>query len=71
MELELSRLVNSASGGNFHFVGHILDIHNYPNPAMPRADLFGQDQILVWGEYGGLGPQHQAAAFWLACRWLS
>jgi beta-galactosidase/beta-glucuronidase len=55
MERDTSRLVNSASGGNFHAVGHILDIHNYPVPAMPRADLFGQDRILVLGEYGGLG----------------
>jgi beta-galactosidase/beta-glucuronidase len=55
MERDTSRLVNSASGGNFHPVGHILDIHNYPTPAMPRADLFGRQQILVLGEYGGLG----------------
>ncbi len=55
MQRDSSRLVNSASGGNFHAVGHILDIHNYPDPAMPRADLFGKEQILVLGEYGGLG----------------
>lgn len=55
MEMDPSRLVNSASGGNFEPVGHIIDIHNYPEPAMPRADLFGKDQILVLGEYGGLG----------------
>src|SRR5690606_6467610 len=28
-----SRLVNSASGGNFMYTGHILDIHNYPDAA--------------------------------------
>ncbi|PTB92276.1 beta-galactosidase, partial [Marivirga lumbricoides] len=55
LERDPSRLVNSASGGNFEPVGHIIDIHNYPEPAMPRADLFGKDQILVLGEYGGLG----------------
>lgn len=55
MDMDTSRLVNSASGGNYHSVGHILDIHNYPDPAMPRADLFGKDMILVLGEYGGLG----------------
>ncbi|TXK49104.1 beta-galactosidase [Pontibacter qinzhouensis] len=55
MQQDPSRLVNSASGGNFHPVGHIIDLHNYPDPAMPRADLFGQKQILVLGEYGGLG----------------
>ena len=54
-ERDPSRLVNAASGGNFHSVGDILDIHHYPTPAMPRADLFGQDRILVLGEYGGLG----------------
>ncbi len=50
-----SRLVNSASGGNFYPVGHIFDIHNYPEALMPRADLFGDKQILVLGEFGGLG----------------
>ncbi len=55
MEMDPSRLVNSASGGNFEPVGHIIDLHNYPEPAMPRPDLFGTEQILVLGEYGGLG----------------
>jgi beta-galactosidase/beta-glucuronidase len=50
-----SRLVNTASGGNFHLVGHILDLHNYPNPAMPRVDMFGDKFVLVLGEFGGLG----------------
>jgi hypothetical protein len=47
--------VNSASGGNFFPVGHIIDLHNYPAPAMPSPDLFGKKQIIVLGEYGGLG----------------
>ena len=55
MKKDPSRLVNSASGGNFHTVGHISDLHNYPDPAMPRPDLFGAKQALVLGEYGGLG----------------
>lgn len=55
MEQDPSRLVNSASGGNFFPVGHIIDLHNYPDPAMPRADLFGADQVIVLGEFGGLG----------------
>ncbi len=55
MKHDPSRLVNSASGGNFYPVGHIIDLHNYPHPAMPRPDLFGQKQILVLGEFGGLG----------------
>jgi hypothetical protein len=50
-----SRLVNSASGGNFHEVGNIIDLHNYPGPAMPKAALFGSRQAIVLGEFGGLG----------------
>lgn len=55
MQKDPSRLVNSASGGNFYETGHIIDLHNYPHPAMPRPDLFGKKQILVLGEFGGLG----------------
>jgi beta-galactosidase/beta-glucuronidase len=55
MRYDPSRLVNSASGGNFFPVGHIFDIHNYPEALMPRADLFADKQILVLGEFGGLG----------------
>lgn len=50
-----SRLVNSASGGNFENTGHIIDLHNYPDPAMPDPELFGKGRILVLGEFGGLG----------------
>ena len=50
-----SRLVNSASGGNFSYVDHIIDIHNYPEPVMPSTDIFGKKLALVLGEYGGLG----------------
>ena len=55
MQKDPSRLVNSASGGNFYPVGHITDLHNYPDPAMPRPDLFGKTKALVLGEFGGLG----------------
>jgi hypothetical protein len=55
MKKDPSRLVNSASGGNFEPVGHIMDIHSYPDPVMPHPNLYGKDQILVLGEYGGLG----------------
>jgi hypothetical protein len=55
MDQDPSRLVNPASGGNFHPVGHIIDLHNYPAPAMPRADLFGATYVIVLGEFGGLG----------------
>lgn len=50
-----SRLVNTASGGNFHPVGDIIDLHNYPEPAMPVAEFFGSKQAIVLGEFGGLG----------------
>jgi beta-galactosidase/beta-glucuronidase len=55
MDKDPSRLVNSASGGNFHDVGHILDLHNYPNPVMAKPELFGSKQAIVLGEFGGLG----------------
>jgi beta-galactosidase/beta-glucuronidase len=55
MKQDPSRLVNSASGGNFELTGHIIDLHNYPEPAMPDPKYFGKDQIVVLGEFGGLG----------------
>ncbi len=54
-QFDPTRLVNSASGGNYFDVGDILDLHHYPDPRMPRADLFGKEQAIVLGEYGGLG----------------
>ncbi len=50
--LDGTRLINSASGGNFHGVGDILSIHAYPGPAMSRLDPY---QAAVLGEFGGLG----------------
>lgn len=47
-----SRLVNPASGGNFFAVGDILDIHNYPEPAIRLVD---PSRATVLGEYGGIG----------------
>ncbi|MEP6748787.1 MAG: sugar-binding domain-containing protein [Bacteroidota bacterium] len=55
MEKDPSRLVNTASGGNFEEVGPIIDLHNYPEPLMPDPTLFGGKRILVLGEFGGLG----------------
>lgn len=55
MDYDPSRLVNTASGGNFVPVGHIMDLHNYPAPCMPDPKLYGKDRILVLGEFGGLG----------------
>ena len=59
-ELDPTRLINSASGGNFELegnrvVGDILDLHNYPDPVMPDPAVFGTSISLVLGEYGGLG----------------
>ncbi|ETZ22761.1 glycoside hydrolase family 2 protein [Pedobacter sp. V48] len=54
-EKDPSRLVNSASGGNHVVTGDIVDLHHYPNPRMPRPDLFGPTHAIVLGEYGGLG----------------
>lgn len=48
-----SRLINYASGGNFiRCSGDILDLHNYPHPEMY---LYDKDYINVMGEYGGIG----------------
>ena len=55
MQQDPSRLVNTASGGNFEDVGPIIDLHNYPEPLMPDPALFGAKRILVLGEFGGLG----------------
>ncbi len=47
-----SRLVNAASGGNFYRTGDIVDLHNYPGPAMY---LYDAERTNVLGEYGGIG----------------
>lgn len=52
-EMDPSRLVNPASGGNFFYdCGDILDVHNYPQP---RIYLLSDDKANVIGEYGGIG----------------
>ncbi|WP_339924587.1 sugar-binding domain-containing protein [uncultured Cyclobacterium sp.] len=50
-----SRMVNGASGGNYTLEGQIMDMHNYPDPVMPDPKIWGTKQIIVLGEYGGLG----------------
>lgn len=47
-----SRLVNPASGGNHYPCGDMLDLHNYPGPAM---FLYDAQRATVLGEYGGIG----------------
>ena len=52
--LDASRLINSASGGNWISgqVGDILDSHHYPQPKMR---IWDDGMINVLGEYGGIG----------------
>lgn len=51
-QLDPTRLVNPASGGNFYTCGDILDLHHYPEPKMV---LFDPTRATVLGEYGGIG----------------
>ena len=51
-EQDPTRLVNEASGGNFHLAGDIQDVHHYPEP---RMNAFEGKLINVVGEYGGIG----------------
>ena len=73
-ELDASRLINSASGGNFEMegtkiVGDIMDLHNYPDPVMPDPAIFGNQSILVLGEYGGLGLPIEGHTWQLKDNW--
>jgi beta-galactosidase/beta-glucuronidase len=57
-----SRLVNSASGGNFMLdgtkvVGDIIDLHNYPDAAMPDPGIYGKEISLFWENLVDLGFQ--------------
>lgn len=61
-----SRLVNPASGGNHRACGHILDLHNYPGPAM---FLFDPQRINVLGEYGGIGLPLENHLWWNKRNW--
>ncbi|MCC5939469.1 MAG: beta-galactosidase [Lunatimonas sp.] len=55
VQYDPTRLVNGASGGNYTLSGQIMDMHNYPDPVMPDPQIWGRQQIIVLGEYGGLG----------------
>lgn len=60
--LDVTRLVNIASGGNFFPVGDVADRHDYPEPAFPFEDQRLNDYVKVVGEFGGHGfvvPGHQ------------
>ena len=61
-----SRLVNPASGGNHRPCGHMLDLHNYPGPAMK---LFDPQRVNVLGEYGGIGMALEGHLWWNKRNW--
>ena len=66
MEYDPSRLVNPASGGNHRPCGHMLDLHNYPGPAMK---LFDPQRVNVLGEYGGIGLPMEGHLWWNKRNW--
>jgi hypothetical protein len=51
-QLDPTRLVDGASGGNHFPAGDIIDHHQYPGPGAP-AEV--KDRAMVLGEFGGLG----------------
>lgn len=51
-QLDPTRLVDGASGGNNFPAGDILDHHQYPGPGAP---VEVKDRAMVLGEFGGLG----------------
>lgn len=53
-ELDNTRLINYASGGNFYREcdAEIFDLHHYPQPKM---FLYDESKVNVLGEYGGIG----------------
>ncbi|MBE7175862.1 MAG: beta-galactosidase [Mucilaginibacter polytrichastri] len=69
MKKDPSRIVNSASGGNYELTGHLVDLHNYPAPAMPRPEIFGAKQAIVLGEFGGLGLPVEDHLWWNKRNW--
>lgn len=66
MNNDPTRLVNAASGGNLRLCGDILDIHNYPAPAMP---FYSADYVVVLGEYGGIGYPIKGHLWWNKRNW--
>lgn len=71
-ELDPTRLVNAASGGNYdqsagvEGFGDILDVHHYPCPAM---NIFERKFVNVLGEYGGIGLPVEGHSWEIARKW--
>jgi hypothetical protein len=71
-KLDPTRLIDSASGGNFDFsegpegFGDILDVHHYPCPAM---NLFESTFVNVLGEYGGIGMPVEGHTWIIDRKW--
>lgn len=71
-KLDPTRLINSASGGNFDFsegaegFGDILDVHHYPCPAM---NVFERKFVNVLGEYGGIGLPVEGHTWNISNKW--
>ncbi|MBQ4377124.1 MAG: beta-galactosidase [Bacteroidales bacterium] len=61
-----SRLINTASGGNHRNCGDIIDLHNYPGPAMYLTD---PNRVNVLGEYGGIGFAMEGHLWWDKRNW--
>lgn len=53
--LDITRHLNIASGGNFFPSGDVADRHNYPEPMFPFEDRRLNDYVKVVGEFGGHG----------------
>lgn len=51
-ELDPTRLIDNASGWTDMRVGHVVDVHSYPEPASLEPD---PERALVLGEFGGIG----------------
>lgn len=51
-KLDPTRLVDDASGWTDKGVGDVIDMHHYPDPAMPKPE---ENRAAVLGEFGGLG----------------
>jgi beta-galactosidase len=55
VELDKTRAINIASGGNFWPIGDIADEHRYPHPGFPLDDKRFDPFVKVVGEFGGHG----------------